>query len=427
MRHLHRAIAFGLLTITANLSAQYVPPGISRYGSDKDVNTVVDPLQPPFADGKSGAPAVTGEKGGGGGGLGRPAADAGGGGNNSGPPQLLGGGRIINNNDVYGQNAAVRSADVKTEKAAFLGVSGSPLTPALREQLKLPTGVGMVIDFVESNSPAESAGLKQYDILHKLDNQLLINAHQLAVLVRLHKPGEEVSLTVIHQGQPKEIKAALIEKEVTVLDDRNPWGVPPGPWENTSGKSMVTFRPLGLPGMAGSGRSGVNGLGSGDEVGGVRWLTDAAQPQLTPSEKTESAPSFNPAQPSGMSKGETKFDTAFFSQTNGATAAVEMSDDKGTASFRQDKSGRHFFAADVRGKTLFDGPVDTEAQRKAVPSELLEKLKRMETPLRGATTPQSAAPESGTEAKWVAREFHTTEKTALPGEPTIKRPAVERR
>ena len=128
-----------------------------------------------------------------------------------------------------------------------------------------------------------------------------------------------------------------------------------------------------------------------------------------------------------MPKGEMKFDTAFFSQTNGAIAAVEMSDDKGTAKFRQDKSGRHFFAADARGKTLFDGPVDTEAQRKALPPELLEKLKRMETPLRGATTQQSAAPESGTEAKWVARKFYTTEKTALPGEPTIKLPIVERR
>lgn len=423
MRHLHRAIAFGLLTITANLSAQYVPPGISRYGSDKDVKTVVDPLQPPFADGKSGAPAVTGEKGGGGGGLGRPAADAGGGGNNSGPPQLLGGGRIINNNDVYGQNAAVRSGDVKTEKAAFLGVSGSPLTPALREQLKLPTGVGMVIDFVESNSPAESAGLKQYDILHKLDNQLLINAHQLAVLVRLHKPGEEVSLTVIHQGQPKEIKATLIEKEVTVLDDRNPWGVPPGPWENTSGKSMVTFRPLALP-MGGTVKPGTLTTGSGDEVGGVWWLRDALQPQITPSEKRESAPSGDPSQPAGLPKGETKFDTAFFSQTNGATAAVEMSDDKGTAKFRQDKSGRHFFAADAKGKTLFDGAVNTEAQRKALPSELLEKLKRIETQLFGPATLKIAMPQSGIEAKW---EFPTKGKTAVSPETTTKLPSVERR
>ena len=425
MRHLHRAIAFGLLTITANLSAQSDPPGALSDQPYNKVNTVATPLQPPSADGKSGAPAVSGGRGGGSG-FGGPAADVGGagGGNNSGLPQLLGGGRIINNNDVYGQNAAVLSGDVKTEKAAFLGVSGSPLTPALREQLKLPTGVGMVIDFVESNSPAESAGLKQYDILHKLDNQLLINAHQLAVLVRLHKPGEEVSLTVIHQGQPKEIKTALIEKEVTALDDRNPWGVPPGPWENTSGKSMVTFRPRDLAGMGATIKPGTLTTGSGDEVGGVWWLRDALQPQITPSEKRESAPSGDPSQPAGLPKGETKFDTAFFSQTNGATAAVEMSDDKGTAKFRQDKSGRHFFAADAKGKTLFDGAVNTEAQRKALPSELLEKLKRIETQLFGPATLKIAMPQSGIEAKW---EFPTKGKTAVSPETTTKLPSVERR
>ena len=351
MRHLQRAIAFGLLTITANLSAQSAPPGAFSDQLDNKVNAIAGPLQPPSPDGKSGAPALPGGPGSGGGGLGAPSADAGGGGgpasgggggNNLAPPHLqMGGGRILNNSDPYGQNVSVLSADVKTEKAAFLGVSGSPLTPALREQLKLPTGVGMVIDFVESNSPAESAGLKQYDILHKLDNQLLINAHQLAVLVRMHKPGEEVSLTVIHQGQTKQIKAALIEKEVTALDDRNPWGVPPGPWENTSGKSMVTYRPLNLTAMAG-GPPGGRGMAPAGAVGNAQWLTDPTQPQLTPPEKPETAPSVDPNQPAGLPKGETKFDTAFFSQTNGATAAVEMSDDKGTAKFRQDKSGRHF-------------------------------------------------------------------------------------
>ena len=159
-------------------------------------------------------------------------------------------------------------------------------------------------------------------------------------------------------------------------------------------------------------------------VGDVRWLTDAAQPQLPASEKRETATLVDPEQPAGLPKGETKFDTAFFSQTNGATAAVEMSDDKGTAKFRQDKSGRHFFAADARGLILFDGPVDTEEQRKAVPSELLEKLKRIETQLFGPATPQSAEPRPETGAKG---QSYTNEKTAVSPEPTIKLPTVERR
>src|SRR5258708_1330287 len=99
--------------------------------------------------------------------------------------------------DVYWTRKAAAPGDApfffvegKTEKAAFLGVSGSPVMPALREQLKLPKGVGLIVEHVEPKSPAEAAGIKQYDVLHKIGDQLLVNAHQLAVLVRMHKPGE---------------------------------------------------------------------------------------------------------------------------------------------------------------------------------------------------------------------------------------------
>src|SRR4051812_40039727 len=108
----------------------------------------------------------------------------------------------------------------KTEKAAFLGVSGSPVMPVLREQLKLPRGVGLVVEHVEPKSPAEAAGIKQYDVLHKIGDQLLVNAHQLAVLVRMHKPDEEVTLTLLRQGESKDVKVKLTEKEVMALDDQ---------------------------------------------------------------------------------------------------------------------------------------------------------------------------------------------------------------
>ena len=99
-------------------------------------------------------------------------------------------------------------------KAAYLGVSGSRLTPVLRSQLSLPVGVGLVVNLVDGESPAAKAGLKQYDVLHKLNNQILVNLEQLAVLVRTFKPGNEVTLTVIRQAKPTQLKAKLIEKEV---------------------------------------------------------------------------------------------------------------------------------------------------------------------------------------------------------------------
>ena len=112
--------------------------------------------------------------------------------------------------------------DGRRENAAFLGVSGSPVVPSLRAQLKLPAGIGMVVNAVEPKSPAEDAGIKQYDVIHKLDDQLVVNLPQLAVLVRMHKAGEQVTLTVIHEGTSKTIKVKLSEKDVAAMSDANP-------------------------------------------------------------------------------------------------------------------------------------------------------------------------------------------------------------
>ena len=107
----------------------------------------------------------------------------------------------------------------RMEKAAFLGVATSPAPVIVREQLNLPRGVGLVVDFVEKDSPAEAAGIKVNDVLQKLDDQLLINGQQLAVLVRTKKPGDTVKLTVIHAAKAQEVPVKLVEKEVAALED----------------------------------------------------------------------------------------------------------------------------------------------------------------------------------------------------------------
>src|SRR5262245_19618935 len=76
-------------------------------------------------------------------------------------------------------------AEVKKEKAAFLGVVAVPVAPATREQIKLPKGIGLSVESVEKDSPAAQAGIMQYDVLQKLDDQWLVNGHQLAVVVRM--------------------------------------------------------------------------------------------------------------------------------------------------------------------------------------------------------------------------------------------------
>jgi hypothetical protein len=106
-----------------------------------------------------------------------------------------------------------------TERAAFLGVSVAVVSPELREQLKLRRGVGLLVNHVEADSPAEAAGVKRFDVLERLDDQILIEPRQLSVLIRLHQAGDEVKLTLVREAKPQTVAAKLAEKDLPSLDD----------------------------------------------------------------------------------------------------------------------------------------------------------------------------------------------------------------
>jgi hypothetical protein len=105
----------------------------------------------------------------------------------------------------------------KLEKAAYLGVVTSPATPVLQKQLRLGEGIGLLIDYVEPNSPAEAAGLQPFDLIVKLNEQIVVNAHQLAVLVRTFDPGAKVTLKVIREGKERALDVTLVERELKPL------------------------------------------------------------------------------------------------------------------------------------------------------------------------------------------------------------------
>src|SRR6476660_8678591 len=66
----------------------------------------------------------------------------------------------------------VRPMQIEMRKGAYLGVSTSPASPVLQRQLGLPEGMGLVVEFVAPKSPAEEAGMRQYDVMQKINDQL---------------------------------------------------------------------------------------------------------------------------------------------------------------------------------------------------------------------------------------------------------------
>jgi C-terminal processing protease CtpA/Prc len=100
------------------------------------------------------------------------------------------------------------------EPGTFLGVGVSEASGALSHQLKLKPGVGLVVDMVQPESPAAKAGVQQYDVLEKLDDQLLVNLPQLMTLVRMHKAGDSVTLTLIREGARQTVTANLADRRI---------------------------------------------------------------------------------------------------------------------------------------------------------------------------------------------------------------------
>jgi hypothetical protein len=75
----------------------------------------------------------------------------------------------------------------------------------------LPPGVGFLVKSIDEGGPAESAGLRELDLLWKLGDQMLVNEAQLAALLRLSTPGQEITLAGFRGGKPIEVKLKLGE------------------------------------------------------------------------------------------------------------------------------------------------------------------------------------------------------------------------
>ena len=94
----------------------------------------------------------------------------------------------------------------------FVGIQYTGLTPSLARQLGIQDGQGIVVTRVVPGSPAEQAGLKQYDVIREIDGQKIIDESTLGRVLNSHKPGDTVTLTVQRGNQTLQVKVTLSER-----------------------------------------------------------------------------------------------------------------------------------------------------------------------------------------------------------------------
>jgi len=240
----------------------------------------------------------------------------------------------------------VAARPTKKEMVTYCGISTAEPPPVLIEQLKLTRGIGLVVDFVEPGSPAETAGLKQYDVITKLNDQILSNSEQLGVLVRLKKPSDDANLEVIRQGKTSRINVELGKKEMEV--------------EVEQAAADPNFQPRAFT---------------------LRWNGDIA---------------VAPPMMGGGGRGGGGGGVAFTNVNVNGNNQTMLTDDQNTITLdMQNGKATKMTARDNKtGQEIFNGPVETDAQRSALPPELADKLKKAEEgggPMRFAVRGARAA------------------------------------
>lgn len=97
----------------------------------------------------------------------------------------------------------------------MLGVMMIDLAVISQEQqekiLKLPTDIksGVIIRSVQAASPAEAAGLKQYDVIVGIDGKEIENATDLQTILYTKKVGDEIEVTYYREHHKNTVKVSL--------------------------------------------------------------------------------------------------------------------------------------------------------------------------------------------------------------------------
>ncbi len=94
----------------------------------------------------------------------------------------------------------------------WLGVSAQPVTPDLAEALGLQEPVGAVINGITKGSPADKAGIKRGDVIVAMDGKKILDPAELPRMVAFGHIGKTITLNVMRQGAPVEIKAVIEAK-----------------------------------------------------------------------------------------------------------------------------------------------------------------------------------------------------------------------
>lgn len=242
-----------------------------------------------------------------------------------------------------------RPVEIEKENVPFLGVETGPVNATLAAQLNLTSGAGLVVNHVLPDSPA-AAVLKTHDILLKLDDQILVEQRQLAVLLRQRKAGDEVTLTYLRGAKEATTKVKLTQHEVPKL----------------------ALAPTGVADLL---------MAAGRPTASADYITTVpgAPIERAQMDRMLSLVQAREGQPFTIriDQGGPLAGVRSMSIDRNNSSLV-YNDDAGALELNVKDGVKTLVAKNAKGETLFSGPVTTEAERKKLPEDVRARLEKLE-------------------------------------------------
>lgn len=255
----------------------------------------------------------------------------------------------------------VEEATRSSEQTTYLGIHATPVEPGLAWHLGSPDGFYQSVQYIAPDSPAAAAGLKEHDILQKVNDQLIINFEQLHVLIRSKKAGEKVKLTVLRQGSEKQLDAKLSSRDVASASPEGAhgsaiYGYIPTP----DGKKLeLSFHPDHPHDLPKEVREHIEEQIKKSKKGGIDFYWHGDKKDQIPQKHEDE---------SKKSEGKKH------SSSNSTVTRTVKASGKGELHYEKTNGLETLKAVGPDGAVLFDGPINTPEEKAKVPAEMLKWL-----------------------------------------------------
>jgi len=103
----------------------------------------------------------------------------------------------------------VQKKETGSSKSGWLGVSIQDITSEMKKAMELKSREGALVSDVVKKSPADSAGIREKDVIVQFGGETISDASELQKAVADTKPGTKVPVVVMRKGDKKTIDVVV--------------------------------------------------------------------------------------------------------------------------------------------------------------------------------------------------------------------------